>query len=56
MSRHAEHPGLCDARAAIAFHAAPPARWIDPARVLRSRLAVLLAAFAAGVVVGAILI
>ena len=43
-----EHPGLCDARTAIAFHAAPRRTWIDPARVLRQRWAVIAIAAAAG--------
>lgn len=53
-NRHAEHPGLCDARTAVAFHAAPRPRWLTPGSLLRRRAAVVLLSFAAGALLGAL--
>ena len=43
-----EHPGLCDARTAVAFHAAPRPRWLTPGSLLRRRIAVVVTSAAAG--------
>lgn len=44
-----EHPGLCDARAAVAFHPPPPRlRWLSPRYRLARRMALVYLAFAAG--------
>ena len=56
MTRHAEHPGLCDARAAKAFHVAPRPRWLTPGSLLRRRAAVVLMSFAAGALCAAALL
>ena len=43
-----EHPGLCDARTAVAFHAAPRPRRLTPGSVLRRRITVVITSAAAG--------
>lgn len=44
-----EHPGLCDAQAAEAFHLPPRRRWLSPQYRLQRRLALLLVTYLAGV-------
>lgn len=48
MSAHRQHPGLCDARTAIAFHAPPRPRWLTPGSILRRRVSVVLLSAVAG--------
>lgn len=43
-----EHPGLCDARTAVAFHPAPRPRWLTPVSILRRRVVVVITSAAAG--------
>ena len=48
MSTHREHPGLCDASAAVALHPPQRARWLSPQYRMQRRLALLLIAYLAG--------
>jgi len=43
-----EHPGLCDARSAVALHPPTRPRWLSPQYRLQRRLALLLLAYLAG--------
>ena len=51
-----EHPGLCDAQAAVALHPPQRPRWLSPQYRLQRRLALLLVTFLAGFASAAILI
>ena len=44
-----EHPGLCDASAAVALHPPQRPRWLSPQYRLWRRLALLLVTYLAGV-------
>lgn len=56
MSTHREHPGLCDASAAVAWHPPQRARWLSPQYRMQRRIALLLVTYLAGAASYALLI